>query len=250
MPDDRTPIFSRKHESPGCHCCTDRPLRDDLERATARIRARVGLIRANESAAPSVAPSVSVVAHLLPLGREHLVTDDLSRLRFGLLHHEWRSASAGDLTERFNREGYLIETSTPRWYVQCFRDGGVEFGTNELLQAGPPPGLDGVGLRTVLAQIFPAMFGAVLMRNIPGPFLATVTIVGLSGQPLLGMPDGWLRTINAEGLSNRFDDDVCVVPPLILDAAPSDLASSLSAVAPLAERLWQCAGFPTAPRLA
>jgi hypothetical protein len=229
--------------------------RRDLERARAFVLDRVAAVRAHAALNPRDSASAQFLVHLVPLGREDAVVDDLADRRWDFLHGDLFSLpGAGDgPSERFNQDGYLLQygnASPHQAFVLFLRNGGVEFGTNHIVRTMEDvTSVDGQALFEVFRRTIPALITATQRtRGIVPPFGIFISLIGVDGVPL-SMPAGWIQSVHASNIANRIDGAEITMPALVLEQAPQEWKHLLPQLQILADRTWQCAGFPRAPSL-
>jgi hypothetical protein len=232
--------------------------REDMMRTVAFAKARVRSVREAERRGVGLRESARFFVHVLPLGREDEVRDDLRPHRWDWLHADWRGvapAAEQPRSERFNRDGYVLEypsSEATQWHVQFLRNGGVEFASGELHTWNEQgiSGFRGYAAFDVFRYIIPKLVQCVYTdRSVAAPLAITVTALDLAGVPMTGLPDAWVAMVQAGELQRGFEHSVLEVPPLVLTSATAYARDIVPQLQPLADRLWQCAGFPHAPDL-
>ena len=191
-----------------------------------------------------IARDTPVLLHALPTSLTHLVpTNAFSRTASvdvrAYQDYVSRLADPAKMFsphKRYNLDGFCLSQGSPlaRSYVQCFRNGVIEFGDAYYLPMRREGFETSVATErfeeSIIRQVH-AGLDVMHCLETPTPVVILVSVVGVKGWRL-DYRDG-------ENLDLLFDRDVLVLPDIQLESHDDDFVSALK---PLFDTFWQCAG--------
>jgi hypothetical protein len=203
---------------------------------------RLSRILAEEVPVQLASPSL-VVLHLVPLPAfTNLMALDMTSIA-NTLTMVLHATGIPHQRMRPNLDGYLLDSSDASSpsasYAQIFRNGCIETVNARLIQNDTRCRILVQRLELMLHETV-LRFGRLLQRHgIEPPIIVMLSLIGVKGCSLA--VSSWLLMHTPD--EAYVDRDVILLPDLVLEEYPTDIDDAARQLRPLADALWQAAGW-------
>ena len=210
--------------------------------------ARVGTVYRGSRMPSVLQDHPHIFAHMVPLGRRRGL--DFSVPLVPDIRSFFTIPALPGLQDRANTEGWLSLSPLGGVYstwVQCFRNGAVEFVRGYPAEAAGP-GLSatllrGRGIEGRLVPFLTATMKWLRLTQAAPPYALSFAVTGAMGFAL------WAPDRNLDLPRGGFDRDVILLDEMVFDTLPEqpDNASVARLARPALDLLWQASGYTRSP---